>query len=53
MVAGVSEITVIADGKNRADWTAVDLLSQAEHDVLSQSILLTTNQNFANKVSVE
>ena len=53
MVAGPSEITVIADGKNRADWTAVDLLSQAEHDVLSQSILLTTNQNFAKKVLVE
>ncbi len=53
MVAGPSEITVIADNKNRADWTAIDLLSQAEHDVLSQSILLTTSQNFANKVSVE
>ena len=53
MVAGPSEITVIADGKNRVDWTAVDLLSQAEHDVLSQSILLTTNQNFAKKVLVE
>ena len=53
MVAGPSEITVIADDKNKADWTAIDLLSQAEHDVLSQSILLTTSQNFAKKVSVE
>ena len=53
MVAGPSEITVIADNKNRADWTAADLLSQAEHDVLSQSILLTTSQNFANKVAKE
>ncbi len=53
MVAGPSEITVIADDKNRSDWTAVDLLSQAEHDVLSQSILLTTSKKFATKVSVE
>ena len=53
MVAGPSEITVIADDKNKADWTAIDLLSQAEHDVLSQSILLTTSQNFAKKVAVE
>jgi len=53
MVAGPSEITVIADDNNRADWTAIDLLSQAEHDILSQSILLTTSEKFANKVSFE
>ena len=53
MVAGPSEITVIADDNNRSDWTAIDLLSQAEHDVLSQSILLTTSEKFANKVSRE
>jgi len=53
MVAGPSEITVIADHNNRADWTAVDLLSQAEHDVLSQSILLTTSKNFAHRVLLE
>ena len=53
MVAGPSEITVIADDHNRADWTAVDLLSQAEHDVLSQSILLTTSEKFAKQVSLE
>ena len=53
MVAGPSEITVIADDRNRADWTAVDLLSQAEHDVLSQSILLTTSEKFAKQVSLE
>ena len=53
MVAGPSEITVIADNNNRADWTAIDLLSQAEHDVLSQSILLTTSEIFANKVIKE
>ncbi|MEK9732787.1 MAG: histidinol dehydrogenase [Pelagibacteraceae bacterium] len=53
MVAGPSEITVIADDNNRADWTAIDLLSQAEHDILSQSILLTTSEKFAKKVSFE
>ena len=53
MVAGPSEITVIADDSNRADWTAIDLLSQAEHDILSQSILLTTSEKFAKKVSFE
>ena len=53
MVAGPSEITVIADEKNRPDWTAIDLLSQAEHDVLSQSILLTTSEKFANQVLIE
>ncbi len=53
MVAGPSEITVIADESNRADWTAIDLLSQAEHDILSQSILLTTSERFAKKVSFE
>ena len=50
MVAGPSEITVVADDTNRADWTAIDLLSQAEHDVLSQSILVTTSVKFAEKV---
>jgi len=53
MVAGPSEITVIADDSNKADWTAVDLLSQAEHDILSQSILLTKSEQFARKVLKE
>ena len=53
MVAGPSEITVIADDTNKADWTAADLLSQAEHDVLSQSILLTKSEKFAKKVTRE
>ena len=53
MVAGPSEITVIADQSNRPDWTAIDLLSQAEHDILSQSILITTNAKFAEKVAIE
>ncbi len=50
MVAGPSEILVIADGKNDPDWIAADLLSQAEHDPSSQSILITDDESFANQV---
>ena len=50
MVAGPSEILVIADGKNNADWIAADLLSQAEHDPSAQSILITDDAAFADKV---
>lgn len=46
MVAGPSEILVVADGKNDPDWTAADLLSQAEHDPSSQSILITDDAGF-------
>ncbi len=49
-VAGPSEILVIADGANDPDWIAADLLSQAEHDVSSQSILITDDAAFARKV---
>lgn len=51
MVAGPSEIVVVADGKNDADWIAADLLSQAEHDPTSQSILFTDDAGFADKVA--
>jgi histidinol dehydrogenase len=50
MVAGPSEILVIADGKNDPDWIAADLLSQAEHDPTSQSILITDDAGFAAQV---
>ncbi len=50
MVAGPSEILVIADGRNDADWIAADLLSQAEHDPSSQSILITDDAAFAEQV---
>ncbi|WP_417622634.1 histidinol dehydrogenase [Parasphingorhabdus sp.] len=50
MVAGPSEIVVVADGKNNPDWIAADLLSQAEHDPTSQSILFTDDQKFADQV---
>ncbi len=50
MVAGPSEILVIADEKNDPDWIAADLLSQAEHDPSSQSILITDDANYAAAV---
>jgi len=50
MVAGPSEILVIADSKNDPDWIAADLLSQAEHDPTSQSILITDSEDFARQV---
>lgn len=51
MIAGPSEILVIADGDNDPDWIALDLLSQAEHDESAQSILMTDDAAFAQKVS--
>jgi histidinol dehydrogenase len=52
MVAGPSEIVVVADGQNDPQWTAADLLSQAEHDPTSQSILITDDADFADAVAV-
>ncbi|MCF8489306.1 MAG: histidinol dehydrogenase [Rhodospirillum sp.] len=50
MIAGPSEILVVADAANDPDWVAVDLLSQAEHDTAAQSILITDDEAFANAV---
>ena len=50
MVAGPSEILVIADDNNDPEWIAADLLSQAEHDPTSQSILITDSEPMARKV---
>ena len=50
MVAGPSEIVVVADRDNDPAWTAADLLSQAEHDPTAQSILLTDDAAFADAV---
>jgi histidinol dehydrogenase len=47
MVAGPSEILVVADARNDPEWIAADLLSQAEHDPTSQSILITDDAGFA------
>jgi histidinol dehydrogenase len=51
MIAGPSEILVIADGDNDADWIALDLLSQAEHDESAQSLLITTDAAFGQAVA--
>jgi histidinol dehydrogenase len=51
MIAGPSEILVIADAENDPDWIAVDLLSQAEHDESAQSILITDDAAFGQAVA--
>lgn len=51
MIAGPSEILVIADKDNNPDWIALDLLSQAEHDAATQSILITDDADFARAVA--
>ena len=51
MIAGPSEILVIADGDNDPDWIALDLLSQAEHDESAQSLLITTDAAFGQAVA--
>ncbi len=51
MIAGPSEIGIIADDSAREDYLAIDLLSQAEHDEMASSILITPSLDLANKVS--
>jgi len=51
MIAGPSEILVIADADNDPDWIALDLLSQAEHDESAQSILVTDDAGFGHAVA--
>jgi len=51
MIAGPSEILVIADGDNDPDWIAIDLLSQAEHDENAQAILITDDEAFGRAVA--
>ncbi|MEM7632406.1 MAG: histidinol dehydrogenase [Pseudomonadota bacterium] len=51
MIAGPSEILVIADADNDPDWIALDLLSQAEHDESAQSILITTDADLGRAVA--
>lgn len=50
MIAGPSEVLVIADGSANPDWIAADLLAQAEHDVSAQSILMTSDARLAEEV---
>ena len=51
MVAGPSEVLVVADGENNPDWLAIDLLAQAEHDESAQSILITDDAAFGQAVA--
>ncbi|UES53334.1 histidinol dehydrogenase [Roseibium aggregatum] len=50
MIAGPSEVLILADRGNNADWLAADLLAQAEHDTAAQSILITDSEDLANQV---
>jgi len=52
MIAGPSEILVVADGENDPSWIAADLLSQAEHDTAAQSILITDDAAFGRAVAI-
>ena len=49
-IAGPSEVLILADKQNNADWIAMDLMAQAEHDENAQSILITDDENFAEAV---
>lgn len=50
MIAGPSEVLIVADKDNNPDWIAIDLLAQAEHDRSAQSILITDDKDFAGRV---
>jgi histidinol dehydrogenase len=52
-VAGPSEILVVSDGESDPAWIAIDLLSQAEHDPMARSVLITDDAGFAGKVAAE
>src|SRR5207247_2612335 len=52
MVAGPSEILVIADGRTPADWLAMDLFSQAEHDEAAQALLLSPQASYLDQVEL-
>ena len=51
MVAGPSEVSIVADKNSNPDWIASDLIAQAEHDVYAQSILITNSKNFIKLVN--
>jgi histidinol dehydrogenase len=53
MIAGPSEIGILADEQAKASYVAIDLLSQAEHDEMASSLLITTSNELAQKTSVE
>ena len=51
MIAGPSEILVYAEGDNNAEWLAMDLLSQAEHDTVAQAVFITPDEQLLNDVA--
>ena len=51
MVAGPSEVSIVADKYSNPDWIASDLLAQAEHDVFAQSILITNSKDLIKAVN--
>ena len=53
MIAGPSEIGILADETAKPNYLAIDLLSQAEHDEMASSILITTDENIAKETSIE
>ena len=53
MIAGPSEITVVADKSSNVRWVAADLIGQAEHDVNAQCILISKNKELIDKVQKE
>lgn len=53
MIAGPTEVMVIADKNAKADWIAADMLAQAEHDVVAQAVLVTDSEELAKNVSEE
>jgi|TARA_B110000879_G_scaffold85938_1_gene118621 histidinol dehydrogenase len=50
MVAGPSELTIVCDGETDPDWIAMDMFSQAEHDEQAQSILISTDKSYIDRV---
>ena len=52
MVAGPSEVSIVADKNSNPDWIASDLIAQAEHDIFSQSILITNSKDLINTVNL-
>ena len=52
MIAGPSEVSIVADKFADADWVASDLIAQAEHDIYAQSILITNSFNLIEKVNI-
>lgn len=53
MIAGPSEVLIIADGSSPANWIAADLLAQAEHDEMAVPLVVTTSKRFAKEVAKE